>query len=179
MREIERCRRCPLGAQRAHIVVYRGAVRPRLVFVGEAPGRDEDRLGVPFVGRAGRVLDEAIATLGLSPTSFGILNVVKCRPPNNRLSTRSVHACQPFLDRQLSLLRPRLLVPLGAHALRALDPEAPPVGTAAGTPRTVNRRRLFPLLHPAATFRATRWARRWRRDVARLGRFLDRPLETL
>ncbi len=160
-------------------MVYRGSPRPTVVFVGEAPGREEDLRGLPFVGRAGARLDGAIAALALPPGAVGILNVVKCHPPGNRLSRASVAACRPFLDRQLALLRPRLLVPLGAHALRALDPRAPPISASAGALRMAGSQRLFPLIHPAAAFRSRRYARRWARDVGRLGRWLRRELETL
>lgn len=179
VREIEACRRCPLGSTRQHVVIYRGAARPRVVFVGEAPGRQEDAEGVPFVGRAGRRLDEALRTLGLPASAYGILNVVKCHPPGNRLSPEPLRACRPFLDRQLALLRPRLLVPMGARALAALDARAPTVTRASGMLRTVGSLRLFPLLHPAATFRSGRAMRQWNRDLGRLRRWLDAHLESL
>lgn len=177
--EIEACRRCPLGNLRSHVVVYRGAAHPVVVFVGEAPGREEDQQGVPFVGRAGRRLDEAICRLGLAPDSYGILNVVKCRPPGNRLPRESISACAPFLEQQLRLLGSRLLVTLGAHALHAIDPGAPRVMQAAGVLRRAGDRRLFPLIHPAATFRSRRAYERWAEDVDRLRRRLRRDLETL
>lgn len=178
--EVRRCDRCALAKHRTQVVLYRGARRPRVAFVGEAPGKEEDLRGVPFVGRAGRLLDAAIATLPLRTAEFGVLNVVKCRPPNNRLPAFAVQACRPFLERQLELLDPRVLVSLGAHALTSLDPSAPPITQAAGRPRALGTRTLFPLVHPAATFRARRYAERWQADIARLGRWLDgRDLETL
>jgi uracil-DNA glycosylase family 4 len=168
VREIERCRACPLGATREHVVVYRGASQPRLVFVGEAPGRQEDRLGLPFVGRSGQRLDAAVERLGLAPRSVGILNVVKCHPPGNRLAEASVRACRPFLARQLALLRPKVLVPLGRHALRALLPSAPKVTEVAGAPVAGSRPPIFPLIHPAAALRSRRLAARWDGDLDRL-----------
>ncbi|HTT73038.1 MAG TPA: uracil-DNA glycosylase [Thermoplasmata archaeon] len=171
-REIEACRRCPLGAVRTHVVVYRGSLRPTVVFVGEAPGRDEDLAGVPFVGRAGRRLDAAIARIGLAPGEFGVLNLLKCRPPANRFDRAAARACRPYLDRQLAWLGPRLLVTLGAHALRALDPTAPPVTKAAGRVRPGTAPAVFPLLHPAAALRSRRYATRWELDVGRLGAYL-------
>lgn len=178
-REIDACRRCPLGALRSHPVVYRGAARPSILFVGEAPGREEDRTGRPFVGRAGHRLDDAIEDLGLPRTAWGILNVVKCHPPGNRLPTASIPACRPFLERQLEILRPTLLVPLGAHALHAVDPSAPAILRAAGHPRRAGRYAVFPLVHPAAGFRSRAFARRWSGDVGRLKRWLRPRLETL
>jgi len=173
-REIEACRKCPLGAQRTHAVVYRGSLAPRVVFIGEAPGAEEDRQGVPFVGRSGRVLDGAVAELGLSEEEFGVLNVLKCRPPENRFDRAAARTCRPYLDRQIALLDPRVLVTLGSPALHALAPDAPPMLAAAGKPRSGALRPIFPLIHPAAAMRSKRLAARWTRDVAALGRWLAR-----
>lgn len=170
-REIEACRRCPLGATRVHAVVYRGSLAPRIVFVGEAPGAEEDRQGIPFVGRSGRILDTAVRSLRLSAHDWGVLNLFKCRPPRNRYDPRAARACRPFLDRQLALLRPAVVVTLGSHALHALDPHAPPILRSAGTVRATPGGPLFPLLHPAATLRSRRWAERWARDVVSLGKW--------
>ena len=136
-------------------------------------------MGVPFVGRAGHRLDEALRTLRLPVSAYGVLNVVKCHPPGNRLTPEPLRACRPFLDRQMALLRPRLLVPMGARALAALDPRAPPVMQSSGAPRSVGSMQLFPLLHPAATFRSRRAMRQWNRDLARLHRWLIAHLESL
>lgn len=170
--EIEACRRCPLGASRTRAVVYRGSLRPRVLFVGEAPGKEEDRTGVPFVGRSGGILDAAIRRLGPGLASFGVLNVLKCRPPGNRFDPAAARTCRPFLDRQLKLLRPELLVTLGSVALRTVAPEAPAVMRAAGRPLSSPAGPVFPLLHPAATLRSRRNAERWAADVARLGGWL-------
>lgn len=178
-REVAACRRCPLGASRTQTVFYRGGAHPRIVFVGEAPGREEDRDGRPFVGRAGRRLDAALRQVGLPPAVVGVLNVVKCHPPENRLGRAPLAACRPYLERQLGLLGARFLVPLGAHALAALDPTAPPISRAAGHPRSAGGFRLFPLLHPAATFHSGWAVQRWEHDVERLRRWVGRTLETL
>jgi DNA polymerase len=170
--EIRRCRKCPLGELRTHAVVYRGGRSPRVLFVGEAPGAEEDRRGLPFVGRSGRELDRAIARLGLSEEEFGIVNVLKCRPPGNRFDRAAARTCRPYLDRQLELLRPELIVTLGARALAAIDPGAPPVLSAAGRPRPGTAAPNFPLLHPAAALRSRRWRARWERDVRALAKWL-------
>jgi uracil-DNA glycosylase len=152
-------------------VVYRGGRRPSVVFVGEAPGAAEDACGEPFVGRAGRRLDAAIATLGVGDAEFGVLNLIKCRPPANRFDPAAAEACRPYLDAQLRLLAPRRLVTLGAHALEALDPTAPRILLAAGRPRSVAGTPLFPLLHPAAV-RSHATAARWDADVGALRTWL-------
>jgi len=174
--EIRACRRCPLGSSRTNAVVYRGGLSPQVVFVGEAPGAAEDREGVPFVGRSGRILDGAIGSLGLPDGSVGVLNVLKCRPPENRFDRAAAETCRPYLDRQLALLRPRALVSLGASALRVLDPQAPPILTAAGAPRESRWGPLFPLVHPAASLRSTRLRERWMTDVGALGRWIETTL---
>ena len=173
--EIRSCRRCPLHATRAHAVVYRGTLTPRILFVGEAPGATEDREGLPFVGRSGKRLDAAIAAAGIGPEEHGILNLVKCRPPENRFVGSAAEMCRPYLDRQLDLLRPAVLVPLGAHALAALDPESPRILLVAGRPRPWGDRTLFPLIHPAAALRSRRMAERWEADVRALGAWLSGP----
>ncbi len=179
VREIEGCQRCSLARTRQHVVVYRGGLAPRVVFVGEAPGAAEDRTGLPFQGRSGGRLDAAIRSLALGPETFGILNLVKCRPPANRFDRAAERACRPYLERQLDWLRPSLLVPLGAHALRALDPASPPILRVAGSPRPTVRGPIFPLVHPAAALRSRRLEERWDRDVVRLGRWLDDPAAQL
>lgn len=170
--EIRRCTACPLSLTRRQAVVYRGAEHPRVVFIGEAPGAEEDRVGQPFVGRAGRRLDAAIAQLGLREPDVGIVNVVKCRPPGNRFVRRAAEACHPFLVRQLRLLHPDLIVTLGAHALEALDPGAPKITECAGSLRAAGALPLVPLLHPAAALHAPRLRARWESDLVRLQRHL-------
>jgi len=144
------------------------------VFVGEAPGAAEDRLGLPFVGRSGKRLDAAIAEARIPPDEFGILNLVKCHPPKNRFDRMAAATCRPYLDRQIELLRPSILISLGAHALRSLDPGAPRVLLAAGHPRPLDGRVLFPLIHPAAALRSRAMTERWRSDFAALGTWLAR-----
>lgn len=160
-------------------MVYRGGLSPLVVFVGEAPGATEDREGLPFVGRSGRRLDGAIERAALAPEEVGVLNLIKCRPPANRFDRAAARTCRPFLDRQLDLLRPRGLVTLGAHALRALDPTAPPVLRAAGEARPIGRGTLFPMIHPAAAMRSRRLAERWVHDVDALARWIPALREPL
>ena len=167
--EVHACRRCTLGGIREHPAIYRGGVDPFVVLVGEAPGAEEDRVGLPFVGRSGQRLDAALLQAGLGAEEFGILNLIKCRPPGNKFRPGSAAACRPFLDRQLRLLRPRLIVPLGSHALRAFDPDAPGITECAGRPRTIGDRKLFPLLHPAAPLHNPTLRSRWEADLAGLG----------
>jgi len=172
--EIRNCQLCPLARTRTHAVVYKGGLAPRLVFLGEAPGAEEDRLGVPFVGRSGKELDRAIERLALRSEEYGVLNVLKCRPPENRFDRVAARTCRPYLDRQLAWLRPEVVITLGSHALRTLDPEAPPVLVAAGHPILDRGLPHFPLLHPAAALRSRRWRERWEHDLRALGSWLER-----
>ena len=170
--EIRGCVKCPLHATRIQAVVYRGSLSPRLLFVGEAPGAEEDRVGVPFVGRSGQRLDSAVAHLGLTAQEYGVLNLLKCRPAGNRFDPDAARTCRPYLDRQVDLLSPEIVVTLGSSALHALAPEAPPMLKAAGIPRRSARGPIFPLIHPAAALRSRRFAERWTRDIDALSRWL-------
>jgi uracil-DNA glycosylase family 4 len=175
--EIRVCTRCRLHATRTQAVIYRGSLRPRVLFVGEAPGAAEDREGLPFVGRSGKKLDVAIATIGLGSDQFGVLNLVKCRPPENVFDPVAERTCRPYLDRQVAILKPEVLVTLGAHALRAVAPHALPILTSAGSPIAGTRPPVFPLIHPAAAMRSSRLTERWNRDVAGLGAWLRMSLQ--
>ena len=119
--EIGDCQRCRLHQSRTTLVFGDGSPATRLVFVGEAPGYDEDQQGMPFVGRAGRLLDRMIAAMGMQRSEVYICNVVKCRPPQNRNpSADEVAACSPFLFRQIEAIRPRVVCLLGNYATQTL-----------------------------------------------------------
>jgi DNA polymerase len=116
-----RCTKCSLGATRTKFVFGVGNPQARIVFVGEAPGADEDLKGVPFVGRAGKLLDEMLAKIGLDRTQVYICNTLKCRPPGNRSPLPEEKAtCRPYLRTQLSLISPDVIVCLGRHAAMEL-----------------------------------------------------------
>jgi len=116
--EISRCRKCSLWEFRKNPVVGDGDINASIVFIGEAPGHQEDITGKPFVGSAGKLLDEVIRKAGFSRESVYITNVVKCRPPRNRdPHPEEIEACSPYLDRQLDLIRPKVIVALGRHSI--------------------------------------------------------------
>ena len=119
--ELGDCQRCPLARGRRNLVFGGGSPEAELVFVGEAPGRDEDISGVPFVGRAGELLNKIIAAMGLSREKVYICNVIKCRPPGNRDPLPlEIEICKPFLERQLEIMGPRVICALGSFAARTL-----------------------------------------------------------
>ncbi|MCI4353078.1 MAG: uracil-DNA glycosylase [Thermoplasmata archaeon] len=173
-REIDRCRRCPLGDLRAHPAIHRGSLRPRVLFVGEAPGAAEDRAGLPFVGAAGKRLDQLIHGVGLLESEFAVLNVIKCRPPQNRFSLEAAEACRPFLARQIEFLQPMMVVTLGVSALSAFRPDLLPMTAAAGHISRWRGLRFFPMIHPAAAARSLGFLRRWKRDGKTLASILAR-----
>jgi len=116
------CDRCELSRSRTHIVVDRGDHRSEIVFIGEAPGENEDREGRAFVGRAGKLLDELLLEIGIDTgRDVLIVNIVKCRPPENRAPrAEETAACMPYLKKQLALVKPKIMVLLGATAVKSL-----------------------------------------------------------
>jgi DNA polymerase len=156
-REISTCRACvELSATRQKVVVGdpAPAVPARLVFVGEAPGAQEDVAGKPFVGKAGQLLDQLLADAGMARAEVGVLNVIKCRPPaNRRPSTDEVTRCRPHLERQLALLRPRLIVALGLTAVAWFLGSRTTLAAARGTVHEVGDYRVIATYHPSAAIR--------------------------
>ena len=147
---VRACTDCPLSEGRTHAVPGEGARSARVIFIGEAPGYQEDQQGRPFVGPAGRFLDELLGNVGLKREDVFIANMVKCRPPNNRdpLPTE-VAACTKYLDRQIELLQPDLIVTLGRYAMGKYFPKES-ISRVRGKVRTKDGQRILPLLHPAA-----------------------------
>jgi len=154
------------------LVAGDGPDSAEVVLVGEAPGASEDRQGRPFVGRAGKLLDELLAAAGLARADVYVTNVVKARPPGNRdPKADEVAHHRPWLERELELLQPRLIVPLGRHALRHFAPELK-ISEVHGIVADVGGLRLFPLYHPAAALRAPPLRETLFADAAELGRKL-------
>jgi len=149
------CRRCKLAASRRNLVFGVGHPAAPIVFVGEAPGADEDRQGEPFVGAAGQLLTRMIAAMGLSRDDVYICNILKCRPPRNRdPEPDEVEACEPFLRRQLEAIRPRVIVALGRYAAQCLLRSRAPIGALRGHWHEYQGIRLMPTYHPAAVLRS-------------------------
>jgi uracil-DNA glycosylase family 4 len=149
------CRRCKLAPHRTNLVFGVGNPRARLVFVGEAPGRDEDVRGEPFVGRAGQLLTEIITKgMKLRREDVYIANVIKCRPPENRNpEPDEVDSCEPFLLRQLELIRPEVIVALGKFAVQSLLRTKKPITQLRGVWHDYHGIRLMPTFHPAYLLR--------------------------
>jgi DNA polymerase len=148
------CQRCALAKSRHQLVFGGGNSEARLVFVGEAPGREEDRQGIPFVGEAGRLLDRMLFAMGLRREDVYICNVQKCRPPGNRdPQPEEIAACEPFLRRQLASIRPRVIVALGRFAAQTLLRENTPVSRLRGCWREYDGMPLMATYHPAYLLR--------------------------
>jgi len=149
------CRRCKLAPHRTHLVFGVGNPRSRLVFVGEAPGRDEDAQGEPFVGRAGQLLTEIITKgMRLRREDVYIANVIKCRPPENRNpEPDEVASCEPFLLRQLELIAPEVIVALGKFAVQTLLRTKAPITQLRGRWYDYHGIKLMPTFHPAYLLR--------------------------
>ena len=153
-REVERCRRCPLYRTRTHAVVSDGTPHARLMFVGEAPGRDEDLQGKPFVGAAGQLLTKMIEAMGMTRGEVYICNVLKDRPPANRTPLpEEVEACLPFLDEQIAIVQPRVICTLGAVATKALLGPQVSITKVRGEVRECQGIPLVPTFHPAYLLR--------------------------
>ncbi len=156
--EMSTCTACRLAESRTTVVPGAAPAGARVLLVGEAPGRSEDEGGLPFVGRSGQLLDQVLAEVGLDRAELAVVNTVKCRPPDNRTPTRDERAtCRPWLDAQVRVLEPAVIVTLGSTALAwALGPfrgRAPRLVDVHGTVRQLNDRPVVPTYHPSAALR--------------------------
>jgi uracil-DNA glycosylase family 4 len=149
--EISRCVACELHKTRTNPVPGEGSLNPKVMLVGEGPGANEDKLGRPFVGDAGKILDKLLGSINLSRTDVFIGNTVKCRPPNNRTPTSNeIETCKPFLISQISLLAPKIVVILGNAALISLLGTGYSISKVRGTVIGKEGIHFFPTFHPAA-----------------------------
>jgi len=158
--QTRKCRKCELGSLRKNTVPGEGNTSARIMFVGEAPGADEDAQGRPFVGRAGQLLDKIITACGLKREDVWIGNILKCRPPDNRdPKPEEIIACIPYLQRQIELINPEIIVALGAHAAKTLLDTPKAIGQLRGMfheyqPGLGNKPvKLMPTFHPAYLLR--------------------------
>lgn len=155
---INQCQKCPLGKTRTKFVFGVGNPAADIVFVGEAPGADEDAQGEPFVGRAGKLLTETLIRIGLKREEVYICNILKCRPPNNRDPLPSeVEKCEPHLLKQLSLIKPRIIVALGRIAGNTLLRKSETLATLRKNVYNYFDIPLFVTYHPAAILRNIGW----------------------
>jgi uracil-DNA glycosylase len=154
------CEKCELANGRTNIVFGVGNPRARLMFVGEAPGRDEDLQGVPFVGRAGQLLDKILEAAEIERDDVYIANIIKCRPPNNRTPlTNEIEACMPYLGKQVAIIRPRIICTLGLPATQTILGIRGSMGSLRGKVYVDGDVKVIPTYHPAAALRDPRYKR--------------------
>ena len=151
-----------------------GNPKSEIMFIGEAPGQKEDEQGKPFVGQAGKLLEELLNSIGLKREDIYITNVVKFRPPENRDPTpEEKEACMPFLKLEIAIIKPKMIVPLGRHALGTFLPKIS-ITDAHGKPQKVNEQMsIFPLYHPAAALHNPNLRETLFEDMKKLKEFLD------
>jgi DNA polymerase len=150
-KEILECKKCPLHKTRHKPVPGEGSLDAEIMFVGEGPGRNEDLTGRPFVGAAGKFLDELLAGIGLKRKDVFIGNVVKCRPPNNRVPLLSeIEACKPYLYAQIAIIQPKVICTLGNTPLNTLIAPNLTIGRVHGRVFKKDGFTFIPLYHPAA-----------------------------
>ena len=176
------CTKCRLAQGRTQVVFGVGNPDADLMFVGEAPGFHEDKQGIPFVGQAGKLLDKLLAGIGLDRSSVYIANVLKCRPPGNRDPVPDEkEACEPYLFRQVELIRPKVIATLGNHATKQLSGKDIGITRVHGQEQRIKVGsldvRLYPLYHPAAALYTPAMLKVLEEDFARLPDLLGRREE--
>jgi uracil-DNA glycosylase family 4 len=173
LRGCQRCKLSRLG--RTQVVFGTGNPAASIMFVGEAPGFYEDQQGEPFVGAAGKVLNELLKSAGLARSDVYIANVIKCRPPNNRdPETDEVDTCKPFLFQQIGMIGPKLVCTLGNWATQTLLERKVPISKVRGQAFHYKDLVIFPLLHPAAALHQGNLQEPLREDFRKLKAYLDR-----
>jgi DNA polymerase len=170
--EIRTCTRCPLARSRTRAVPGEGPEDAALLFIGEAPGFHEDKTGRPFVGAAGQFLEELLASIDLTRQDVYIANVIKCRPPGNRdPSPVEIEACRSYLDRQIELIRPQMVVTLGRFSMARYFPGSK-ISSIHGKPRKMDGVLYYPMFHPAAALHQPRLRRTVEQDMLRIPELL-------
>ena len=179
-KQVETCTKCPLGETRTKAVFGAGNADADLMFVGEAPGAAEDQQGLPFVGRAGQLLNELLIEIGLSREDVFIANVLKCRPPGNRdPQPLEIESCRPYLFEQVRLIEPKVICTLGNFSTKLLTGSQAGITSVRGTPQVheLGGRVVFllPLFHPAAALRTPAMKETLRGDLRALPELLAAP----
>lgn len=175
--QIEKCQKCSLGKTRIKFVFGDGDPSSKLVFVGEAPGSDEDEQGLPFVGRAGQLLTKIIEAINFKRSQVYICNILKCRPPNNRNPLPAeIELCEPYLIKQLEIIKPAVICTLGTFASQTLLKTDVPISRLRGRIHYYQNIKLVPTFHPAALLRNPAWKRDTWEDVKLVRQIYDREV---
>ena len=172
--ELGECTRCSLSSSRKNIVFGKGNPHASLVFVGEAPGGDEDVAGEPFVGEAGQLLTRIIQSIKLRREDVYICNIIKCRPPKNRdPKSEEIEACFPFLKKQLEVIRPRFICALGKFAAQTLLGTTERISKLRGKIFEFQHIKVVPTFHPASLLRNPEWKREVWQDMQLIQKLLE------
>ncbi|MHC1578848.1 MAG: uracil-DNA glycosylase [Dehalococcoidia bacterium] len=170
--EIRACQDCELAKYRTKAVPGEGAEDAELLFIGEAPGWHEDQQGRPFVGPAGQFLDQLLASIGLRREEVYIANVIKCRPPQNRDPLPvEIESCRKWLDRQINIINPQMIITLGRYSLARYFPSES-IGKVHGKPRKLGGVIYYPMYHPAAALHQGSLRRLIEADMLRIPQIL-------
>ena len=176
-KQVKTCTKCRLHRTRNKAVPGSGPKNPDVVFIGEAPGYNEDQQGEPFVGRSGKLLDKLLLSIGMSRDDVWIGNVIKCRPPDNRdPHVDELRNCAPYLKLQLRELSPKLICPLGRFAAAHFLPGIK-ISEDHGKPQKVKGFTVLPLYHPAAGLRSTKVAQSLKKDFLKIPKILSGKIE--
>ena len=178
-RALRSCKKCRLSRTRTNVVPGEGDSKATIMFIGQCPGFHEDQQGRPFVGRAGKLLDELLESIGLKREKIFITNIVKDRPPENRdPMVDEVRSCSPYLERQIKIINPKLIITLGRFASEFFISDGK-ISQIHGVPHRVKGLLIFPLYHPAAALRSTGVAEELRKDFKKIPKVLAGELEVV
>ena len=171
--QILKCEKCALAKTRINVVPGEGSSKAEIMFIGEGPGKNEDEKGKPFIGAAGKLLDKMLALISLKREDVYIANVVKCRPPGNRDPvTEEVEACRPWLDQQIEIIKPKLIVLLGRHSMDRFLPNQK-ISIDHGKPKRKSGQVYFPIYHPAAALYRNGLLEDLKKDFKKIPRVLE------
>jgi uracil-DNA glycosylase family 4 len=174
---VQGCTLCQLHSGRTHAVPGEGPAPADILFIGEGPGFHEDRQGRPFVGAAGQFLEQLLAGIGLVREQVFIANVIKCRPPGNRdPQPEELAACGPYLDRQIALIQPKVIVTLGRFSMYRYFP-GQTISKIHGQPKKIGDLLVVPMLHPAAALHQPKWRPMIEADFQKLPELLAKAAE--
>lgn len=170
--QIRACTKCDLAQGRTHAVPGEGPANAEIMFIGEAPGFHEDREGRPFVGAAGKYLDELLASIGMQRAQVYICNVIKCRPPQNRDPLpEEIEACKSYLDRQIELINPQVILTISRFAMARWFPDRK-ISEIHGKPKRIGHHVIVPMYHPAAALHQPSLKRVLEEDFKRIPQIL-------
>ncbi|MDF1498179.1 MAG: uracil-DNA glycosylase [Patescibacteria group bacterium] len=169
-----KCKKCKLHKTRINIVCGSGKNEADIMFIGEAPGKNEDEAGLPFIGTAGKILDELLLSIGVKRSDVYIANVVKCRPPKNRDPLpEEVDSCREWLDLQVEIIKPKMIVLLGRHSMARFLPNRK-ISIDHGKPKRLEGQVYYPVYHPAATVYRKQVLEDLKKDFLKIPKILEK-----